>query len=202
MSQSPAGLFRGLFETHLHVADLEKAMAFYGEVLGLELGLHEKDRRAAFYWIGSDRSAMLGLWEKPPWVPDLDGFVHMDGSADRGRRAGASGNRLALQRTTASVPVAGTKVLPQHLAFAVDFPDLIAAIKRLKQRRIELRDFFDRVTGEPSVFGWIPAASIYFNDVDGHLLELIARIEGDPAPEVGVVSLAEWRQWRQSSAQP
>ena len=176
MSQSPAALFRGLFETHLHVADLEKAMRFYGDVLGLERGLHQEERRAAFYWIGKDRGAMLGLWAKPPWVS-------------------ASGNRLPPQRTKAAGdPADANKVLPQHLAFAVDFPDLMTAIDHLKQRGIELRDFFDRVAGEPSVFGWIPAASIYFNDGDGHLLEFIARLEGEPAPEIGVVSLTEWRQ--------
>ncbi|HEX7286831.1 MAG TPA: VOC family protein [Candidatus Angelobacter sp.] len=178
MSQSPAALFRGLFETHLHVADLEKAMAFYGEVLGLELGLHQKERRAAFYWIGRERSAMLGLWEKPPW------FVPMDGPSD------VSGNGAGKNR-----------VLPQHLAFVVELEDLTSAIDRLKQRGIEPRDFFDRVTDEPSVFGWIPAASIYFNDVDGHLLEFIARLEGGPAPEVEVVSLTEWKQLKGSNWQ-
>jgi predicted enzyme related to lactoylglutathione lyase len=66
MSQQPAGLFSGLFETHLHVADLERSMRFYGEVLGLELGRKETERRAALYWVGKDRRTMLGLWEKPP----------------------------------------------------------------------------------------------------------------------------------------
>src|SRR5262245_32644531 len=68
MTESPAALVRGLFETHLHVANLERAMGFYGDVLGLELGLKETERRAALYWIGRNRSAMLGIWEKPPWV--------------------------------------------------------------------------------------------------------------------------------------
>ena len=167
MSEPPAGLFRGLFETHLHVADLDRAMAFYGEVLGLELGLHQQERRAAFYWIGNDRNTMLGLWEQPPWVAN--------GSGQTG---------------------GGNKVLPQHLAFALEFEDLLPAIDRLKERGIELRDFHDLVTDEPSVFAWIPAASIYFNDVDGHLLEFIARLEGEPVPEIGVVSLAEWKQLR------
>lgn len=151
-------------------------MGFYGEVLGLELGLHQNERGAAFYWIGRDRNAMLGLWEKPPWV-------------------NTGGNGLPPQRAKAAGgPADADEVLPQHLAFAVDFPDLKTAIDHLNQRGVELRDFFDRVTDEPSVFGWIPAASIYFNDVDGHLLEFIARLEGEPAPEVAVVSLAEWRR--------
>jgi lactoylglutathione lyase len=167
MSESPAGLFRGLFETHLHVADLDKAMRFYGEVLGLELGLKETERRAAFYWVGKDRNTMLGLWERPPWA------------------AGQGGNGMG-----------GNKILPQHLAFAVELEDLTATIDRAKQRGLELRDFFDCVTGEPSVFAWIPAASIYFNDPDGHLLEFIARLKGEPAPELGVISLTEWKQLR------
>ncbi len=45
------------------------------------------------------------------------------------------------------------------------------------------------------MFGWIPAASIYFNDVDGHLLELIAKLDAIPAPDVGVISLSEWSRY-------
>jgi lactoylglutathione lyase len=161
-SGSPAGLFRGLFEAHLHVADLERAMRFYGEVLGLELGRKETERRAAFYWIGKNRSSMLGIWERPPWA---EGGI-------------------------------GNLVRPQHLAFEVDITDLQAAIERVKQYGIELRNFFDQVTDAPSVFGWMPAASIYFDDVDGHLLEFIAKLEGEPEADIGIISLAEWKQLR------
>ena len=160
--KSPAALFNRLFETHLHVANLEIAMKFYGEVLGLELGLKEAKRRAAFYWVGPDRTTMLGIWEEPPWV----------------------------------APGTGSPIRLQHLAFEVRFEDLPAAIDRLKQHKIEVRDFFEKVTDEPSVFGWMPAASIYFNDVDGHLLELIAGIDGQPAADIGVVSLTEWEKFR------
>lgn len=54
---------RDLFETHLTVTDLRRAMAFYGEVLGLELAHVIDDRRVAFYWLGGRGNAMLGLWE-------------------------------------------------------------------------------------------------------------------------------------------
>ena len=180
MNEQPAGLFRGLFETHLHVADLERSMRFYGEVLGLELGLKESARRAALYWVGKDRRTMLGLWERPPWVADYNVTSERD-SGNRGMRGRVTGN-------------AGSVILAQHLAFEVALEDLQTAIDRIRQHGIEVRDFFDRVTDEPSVFGWMPAASIYFNDVDGHLLEFIARLEGDPAPDLGIVSLTEWRQ--------
>jgi len=58
-------MIAGLFETHLNVANLERSMTFYANVLGLELGRFEAERRAAFYWIGGRGEAMLGLWEKP-----------------------------------------------------------------------------------------------------------------------------------------
>lgn len=88
-----------------------------------------------------------------------------------------------------------SKTLPvtaQHLAFEVSPPDLNRVIACAKERGIEVRNFFDQVTSVPSVFGWMPAASIYFNDPDGHLLEFIAILRGKPRPELGVLSLEEW----------
>lgn len=160
MSESPAGLFRGLFETHVQVKDLEEAMRFYGDVLGLELGLRETERRVAFYWIGWKGRTVIGLWEKPPWVP-FD---------------------------------TGNLILPQHLAFEVNLDDLATAIERVKRRGIELRNFLGQITDEPSVFGWVPGASIYFNDVDGHLLEFMAKLDAEPQKDIGIVSLTEWNR--------
>jgi lactoylglutathione lyase len=39
---------RGLFETHLTVADLQRSMTFFGEVLGLELAQVFPERKVAF----------------------------------------------------------------------------------------------------------------------------------------------------------
>lgn len=160
MSKQPATFLRGLFEAHLHVLDLERSMRFYEEVLGLRLGRHERERRAAFYWIGEGQSAMLGLWEAPPWI--IDGTSNI--------------------------------VRMQHIAFAVDLEDIDDTIQSIQKKKIELRNFFGEITNEPSVFGWMPAASIYFRDVDGHLLEFIARIDHEPLPDIGVVSLSEWNE--------
>lgn len=52
-----------LFEAHLTVANLDRAMAFYGRVLGLELAIALPERRVAFYWLGGHGRSMLGLWE-------------------------------------------------------------------------------------------------------------------------------------------
>ena len=51
----------GLFETHLTVSDLDRAVEFYRDVVGLPLALVLEERGAAFFWIGR-REAMLGLW--------------------------------------------------------------------------------------------------------------------------------------------
>jgi lactoylglutathione lyase len=53
---------RGLFETHLTVADLPASVAFYRDVVGLPVALELPERGAAFHWIGFPGNAMLGLW--------------------------------------------------------------------------------------------------------------------------------------------
>jgi lactoylglutathione lyase len=53
---------RGLFETHLTVADLERSTRFYRDVVGLPVALEVPERGAAFHWIGAPGRAMLGLW--------------------------------------------------------------------------------------------------------------------------------------------
>jgi lactoylglutathione lyase len=52
---------QSLFETHLTVTDLDRAVEFYRDVVGLQLA-YVTSSRAAFFWIGSAGNAMLGLW--------------------------------------------------------------------------------------------------------------------------------------------
>jgi lactoylglutathione lyase len=54
---------RDLFEGHLTVSDLSRSMAFFGDVVGLELAHVVPERRVAFYWIGGRGESMIGLWE-------------------------------------------------------------------------------------------------------------------------------------------
>jgi lactoylglutathione lyase len=54
---------RGLFETHLTVANLRRSMKFFGETLGFELAGDFPERKVAFYWIGRPGTSMIGLWE-------------------------------------------------------------------------------------------------------------------------------------------
>ena len=53
----------GLFEAHLTVSDLDRAVAFYRKRLGLPLARVFPERKVAFFWIGEPGQAMLGLWE-------------------------------------------------------------------------------------------------------------------------------------------
>jgi len=52
-----------LFEAHLTVSDLGRAITFYGEQIGLPLARVFPERKVAFFWIGEEDKAMLGLWE-------------------------------------------------------------------------------------------------------------------------------------------
>jgi lactoylglutathione lyase len=147
-------MISGLFETHINVSDLERSVAFYRDVLGLEIGTRDDARRAAFLWMGARGESMLGLWEKP----------------------------------------AG-EVFPQHFAFRSTVDDVLdKSVAWLNERGLECHNFLNDGTKRPMVFGWMPAVAIYFNDPDGHLLELIAMLPGVARAEVGVVSWEDWQR--------
>src|SRR6266446_7278746 len=52
-----------LFEVHLAVSDLDRAVDFYRDQLAMPLAHIFPDRRVAFFWVGAPGKAMLGLWE-------------------------------------------------------------------------------------------------------------------------------------------
>ncbi len=145
-------MIKQLFETHIKVCDLEASMRFYEDVIGLELGTKDEDRRIAFYWIGGWAKTMLGLWEKSPHE---------------------------IQR--------------QHFAFEIEVDDMQPAISALHEKGVRTYDFFQVVTDVPSAFGWVPAISIYFRDPDGHELEYLAKLPGEPRPDFGIQPWPEWQ---------
>jgi len=144
-----------LFEAHLTVADLQRAITFYRDLLGLKLAHVVDQRQVAFFWIGAAGNAMLGVWA-----------------------AGSSPQRMVL-----------------HTAFRTGLADVIAAPGVLRSAGITPLDFDGQLTDQPVVFAWMPAASVFFHDPDGNLLEYIAMLPDPPRPDLGVVS---WREWTAS----
>lgn len=146
---------KGLFEAHLTVSDLERSIAFYRDVVGLELAHTVPERHAAFLWMGGPGKSMLGLWS-----------LH------------SSPMRLRL-----------------HIAFDVAEANVVASVDRLKEAGITPRSGGGgKPIDEPTVIPWMPAASVYFDDPDGHSLEYIAMLDGPSHPEWEWMPLSDWKR--------
>ncbi len=144
----------GLFEAHISVRDFERSVAFYREVVGLELGIAQPERPAAFFWVGGRGRSMMGIF-------------------------GIGSGALAKQH---------------HVAFEVKLEDVLAAPQRLRSAGITPFGGQREPTNEPIVFPWMPAASVFFDDPDGNILEYIAMLPDPPRPEPGPVSWSEWQR--------
>jgi lactoylglutathione lyase len=79
-----------------------------------------------------------------------------------------------------------------HLAFKASLEDVMGACDRLRSLGVTPLSFFAEETTEPSVIGWMPAASVFLRDPDGHLLEYLAMLDEQPRPDRGIVP---WSQW-------
>jgi lactoylglutathione lyase len=90
----------------------------------------------------------------------------------------------------------GPQRLNLHLAFKSDLQDLLHAPAHLRAAGIVPLDFSENPTEEPVVLAWMPAASLYFRDPDGNLLELLSMLPDPPQPELGIVSWSQWGQRR------
>ena len=88
---------------------------------------------------------------------------------------------------------AGPQRLSLHVAFQVELADLRDAPQRLRAAGVTPRDFFNNVSDEVTVLAWMPAASLFFHDPDGNLLEFLTMLPDKPKPELGVVSWSRWQ---------
>jgi len=93
---------------------------------------------------------------------------------------------------------AGPQKTTTHIAFCAALDDVIAAPRVLQSAGITALDFDGAPTDEPVVLAWMPAASVYFRDPDGHQLEYIAMLEDDPRPDTGVLTWRAWNSFRRS----
>ena len=82
--------------------------------------------------------------------------------------------------------------LALHLAFDVALDDLLDAPKVLKTQGLKPLSFFGVETTEPSVICWMPAASVYFRDPDGHMLEYLTMLDKEPRPDLGIIPWSKW----------
>ena len=81
-----------------------------------------------------------------------------------------------------------------HFAFQVGLDSVIESVTALQQAGIRPRSGTGETIAEPVVIPWIPAASVYFDDPDGHSLEFIAPLPNPPAPTAPWMPLSDWRR--------
>jgi catechol 2,3-dioxygenase-like lactoylglutathione lyase family enzyme len=145
----------GLFEAHLTVSDLDRSIAFYRDVVGLELAHVIPARNVAFFWMGGRGQSMLGLW------------------------------------SIFSSPM----YLRLHIAFRAPLAQVEESVAALRRAGLVPRaGGGGKEIDEPVVQCWMPAASVFFDDPDGHSLEYICMLPDKPRPELGTVALSEWRR--------
>ncbi|MEE4580868.1 MULTISPECIES: VOC family protein [Paenibacillus] len=82
----------------------------------------------------------------------------------------------------------------QHFAFRVELEDIVKARNYLNELGIESTNFFGDSSEELTVFPFMPAVSIYFDDPDGHSVEFIAMLDEKPRPELNIMSWKDWSQ--------
>lgn len=82
-----------------------------------------------------------------------------------------------------------------HIAFQVELEHVFESVRALRGAGLTPLDSGGgNPIGEPRVLCWMPAASVYFDDPDGHSLEFIAMLDETPRPELGRLSWSEWRR--------
>ena len=80
-----------------------------------------------------------------------------------------------------------------HFAFQVTLETAIASVAALRAAGLAPRSGTRYPIDEPEVLPWIPAASVYFDDPDGHSLEYIAMLPEPPRPALDRMPLSDWR---------
>jgi len=88
-----------------------------------------------------------------------------------------------------------SEIVKMHFAFRCDKEDILNnSISFLKERNLNPYNFIKDNNEIPMVFSWMPALAIYFDDPDGHCLEFISILEGQPKPELGIITFDEWER--------
>lgn len=80
-----------------------------------------------------------------------------------------------------------------HIAFNVALADLERSVDALKAAGLTPTSNGQHPVDEPVVLSWMPAASVYFDDPDGHSLEFISMLPEPPRPVPSFIPLSQWR---------
>lgn len=323
---------RGLFEAHIIVRDLQCSVAFYRDVLGLQVGIEQPERPAAFFWVGGRGKSMLGIFTLGSWptqmmqhhlsfqvkledllaapkklrsagvtpkgrgtpsyprgeptdepivfawmpaasiifddpdgnlleyiamlpdppCPELSTVPWSEWNAGHTARSGGYGinnltpierlfedfisvrdldrsigfyrdilgMELGLLQSPSPEGMGGAlfwiggrgrsmlglyslgstwplTIMQHHVAFEVTIEDLLTAPRKLRAVGLIALGGRREPIDEPVVFSWMPAASVFFDDPDGNLLEYIAMLDDEPQPELGL--LLSWSEWQSRS---
>jgi lactoylglutathione lyase len=81
-----------------------------------------------------------------------------------------------------------------HIAFDVTLAHIFESIASIRSAGLVPCSGDGKPIEEPVVHAWMPAASVYFDDPDGHSLEFISMLDETPRPELGQVTWSEWRR--------
>jgi lactoylglutathione lyase len=88
-----------------------------------------------------------------------------------------------------------------HVAFRVTLAQVEASVEALRYAGITpLSGFGREPITEPIVLTWMPAASVYFDDPDGHSLEYICMLPDRARPELDRITLSQWRAMNHASS--
>jgi lactoylglutathione lyase len=80
-----------------------------------------------------------------------------------------------------------------HIALHMKMDDIVRAPAILKAHRVQPLGFRGQPVDEPVVIGWMPAISLYFNDPDGHSIELISVLDDEPDAAFGMKAWSAWQ---------
>ncbi|MGG9972443.1 VOC family protein [Ferruginibacter sp. SUN002] len=87
-----------------------------------------------------------------------------------------------------------SEIVRMHFAFRCDKDDILnRSVDFLKERNLKPYNFLKDGTDQPMVFAWMPALAIYFDDPDGHCLEFISILDGEPNEALGIITYEAWQ---------
>lgn len=169
---SPKPLHHGLYEAILPVTDLGRSIDFYVEKLGFEVTAEDRLPPGTVRISRADDGSGAFL-------------LFSDGDVRWG---------LGLFQVDTVVHRSAGEY---HISFRVAEADVEGMLPYLRERGIEPvyppAAPLQGPVEEPIVHGWMPAAAVFFEDPDGHLLELIADLSDPPRPDFQWRPLSEWR---------